>query len=247
MVMAGGALPRCGRTLSKLLVLSMTVGALSVPATTATASAAGTVVFNQPFRNNTANGAGAVVLPSLPSGSSGSNYACLTASGNTGTGVLQSCATNTDSQGSGKLRLTNATTNKTGGLFGAVSVPASQGLDVTFNTYQYGGGGADGITFVLAAVDPANPKSPANIGQSGGALGYSGTSSVIGLAYGYLGIGLDVYGNFSVIWRGTPGVHAREETTVREGRQGPSGAVTGRPSSGSARASLVFDVLLDDR
>ncbi|MFI6453804.1 putative Ig domain-containing protein [Streptosporangium amethystogenes] len=194
--MAGGVPPRCGRTLSRLLALSMAAGVLSVPATTA-ASMAGTVVFNQPFRNNTANGTGAVVLPSLPSGSSGSNYACLTASGNTSTGVLQSCSGNTDSQGSGKLRLTNATTNKTGGLFGAVSVPASQGLDVTFNTYQYGGGGADGITFVLAAVDPANPKSPANIGQSGGALGYSGTGSIIGLAYGYLGIGLDVYGNFS--------------------------------------------------
>ncbi|GAA0833223.1 fibronectin type III domain-containing protein [Streptosporangium amethystogenes subsp. fukuiense] len=195
-VMAKGVLPRCGRTLSGLLVLSMAAGALSAPATTA-ASAAGTVVFNQPFHNNTANGTGAVVLPSLPSGSSGSNYACLTASGNSGTGVLQSCSGNTDSQGSGKLRLTNATTTKTGGLFGAVSVPASQGLDVTFNTYQYGGGGADGITFVLAAVDPANPKSPANIGQSGGALGYSGTGSIVGLAYGYLGIGLDVYGNFS--------------------------------------------------
>ncbi|WP_229697775.1 hypothetical protein, partial [Nonomuraea cavernae] len=35
--------------------------------------------------------------------------------------------------------------------------------------------------------------------------------------------------SFSVIWRGTPGVYAREETTAREGRQGPSGAVTGRP------------------
>ncbi|WP_336206804.1 DNA glycosylase AlkZ-like family protein [Nonomuraea sp. LPB2021202275-12-8] len=52
---------------------------------------------------------------------------------------------------------------------------------------------------------------------------------------------------FSVIWRGTPGVHAREETTAREGRQGLSGVVTGWPSSGSARAFLVVDVLLDDR
>ncbi|WP_433372608.1 putative Ig domain-containing protein [Streptosporangium sp. CA-115845] len=194
--MAGDALPRGGRTLAKLLVLSMAAGALSVPSPTA-ASVTGTVVFNQPFHNNTANGTGAVVLPSLPSGSSGSNYACLTASGNSNTGVVQSCSGNTDSQGSGKLRLTNATTSREGGLFGAVSVPASQGLDVTFNTYQYGGTGADGIAFVLAAVDPANPKSPANIGQSGGALGYSGTSSVVGMAYGYLGIGLDVYGNFS--------------------------------------------------
>jgi hypothetical protein len=30
---------------------------------------------------------------------------------------------------------------------------------------------------------------------------------------------LVVTGQFSVIWRGTPGVHAREETAAREGRQ----------------------------
>ncbi|MER5619667.1 putative Ig domain-containing protein [Streptosporangium sp. NPDC002544] len=193
---AAGPLSRSERGLARFLTLALFGTSVVLTPVTA-ASAAGTVVFNQPFHNNTANGTGAVVLPALPSGSSGSNYACLTASGNTGTGVLQSCSGNTDSQGSGKLRLTNATTSKEGGLFGAVSVPASQGLDVTFNTYQYGGSGADGIAFVLAAVDPANPKSPANIGQSGGALGYSGTSSVVGMAYGYLGIGLDVYGNFS--------------------------------------------------
>ncbi|MFC7645287.1 hypothetical protein ACFQX6_35110 [Streptosporangium lutulentum] len=53
------------------------------------------------------------------------------------------------------------------------------------------------MSFVLAAVDPANPQSPANIGQSGGALGYTSFSALPGLAYGYLGIGLDVYGNYS--------------------------------------------------
>ncbi|MGV9775710.1 DUF7927 domain-containing protein [Streptosporangium sp. NPDC003464] len=178
----------------------MTGSALTGTSTTlapTAASAAGTVLFNQPFHNNTAGGTGSVVLPALPSGTGTTNFACLTASGNSSTGVLRSCTTSTDSAGSGKLRLTNATTSKAGGVFSAASVPTSQGLDVAFNTYQYGGGGADGITFVLAAVDPANPQSPANIGQLGGALGYSATSSLSGLAYGYLGIGLDVYGNFS--------------------------------------------------
>ena len=85
-----------------------------------------------------------------------------------------------------------------GGVFGAVSVPTSQGLDVTFNTYQYGGRHGRRHGFVLAAVDPANPQAPANIGQSGGALGYTATSTALpGLAYGYLGIGLDVFGNYS--------------------------------------------------
>ena len=78
-------------------------------------------------------------------------------------------------------------------------MPTSQGIDATFNTYQYGGNNADGIAFVLAAVNPANPLSPANIGQSGGALGYSAKpgSNLLGLADGYMGIGLDVFGNFS--------------------------------------------------
>ncbi|WP_371780880.1 DUF7927 domain-containing protein [Streptosporangium subroseum] len=193
-------MPRFRRGTARVLVLALTCSGLAGTAAVLAprpALAAGTVLFDQPFHNNTANGTGAVVLPALPSGQSGTNFACLTASGNTSTGVLRSCTTDLDSPGSGKLRLTNATTGKVGGLFGAVSVPTSQGLDVTFNSYQYGGGGADGIGFVLAAVDPANPQSPANIGQSGGALGYTSFSALPGLAYGYLGIGLDVYGNYS--------------------------------------------------
>ncbi|MEU4536425.1 putative Ig domain-containing protein [Streptosporangium sp. NPDC023825] len=189
-----GGSPRYRRALAQLLVLSAAAGALNAPAPMA-ASAAGTIVFDQPFHNNTPNGLGAVVLPALPSG--GTNMACLTASGNNSTGALHTCDNNRDQQGSGKLRLTDAATTKVGGLLGAVSVPTSQGLDVTFNTYQYGGTAADGMTFVLAAVNPATSAPPANIGQSGGALGYTSFSSLPGLAYGYLGIGFDVYGNFS--------------------------------------------------
>ncbi|MEU8083038.1 putative Ig domain-containing protein [Micromonospora sp. NPDC049101] len=162
------------------------------------AEAAGTVLFNQPFHNNTPDGLGPIVLPALPAASTTPNFACLSASGNTGTGALRSCATQTDAPGSGKLRLTDATINRTGGLFGATSVPTASGLDMTFNLYQYGNtGGADGMTLVLAAVDPANPTAPASIGQSGGGLGYTGTRTLPGLANGYLGIGFDVFGNYS--------------------------------------------------
>ncbi|WP_410816491.1 putative Ig domain-containing protein [Micromonospora sp. 050-3] len=162
------------------------------------AEAAGTVLFNQPFHNNTPDGLGPIFVPALPATSTTTNFACLTASGNTSTGVLRSCATQTDAPGSGKLRLTDATINRTGGLFGATSVPTASGLDMTFNLYQYGNtGGADGMTLVLAAVDPANPTAPATIGQSGGGLGYTGTKTLPGLANGYLGIGFDVFGNYS--------------------------------------------------
>ncbi|MEU8035307.1 putative Ig domain-containing protein [Streptosporangium sp. NPDC049078] len=189
-------LSRSERGLARFLTLTL-IWTCVVLTSVTPASAAGTVVFNQPFHNNTPDGDGAVVLPALPAGVSTPNFACLSASGNTSTGVLRSCAGALDSQGSGKLRLTDTSTYRAGGVFGAVSVPTSQGLDVTFNTYQYGGNNADGIAFVLAAVDPTTPQSPPNIGQVGGALGYTGTNSLSGLAYGYLGIGLDVFGNYS--------------------------------------------------
>lgn len=164
------------------------------------ARAAGSVLFDQPFHNNTANGLGAVAVPGVP-GASATNAACLSAAGNSTTGPLPSCLTSTDPQGAGKLRLTPATVTRQGGVVGAVSVPTSQGLHVTFNTYQYGGNnpGADGLAFVLAAVDPANPRPPSTLGQPGGSLGYSAAfnGASVGLSNGYLGIGLDVFGNFS--------------------------------------------------
>ena len=126
------------------------------------------------------------------------------AAGNATANPLASCPTSTDPQGSGKLRLTSAAATQEGGVFASTSVPTSQGLDVTFNSYQYGGTGADGIAFMLAAVDPANPVTPATLGQSGGSLGYSAKNSTTpGLTDGYLGVGIDAYGNFSNKYEGT--------------------------------------------
>ncbi|WP_256788232.1 putative Ig domain-containing protein [Frankia sp. AvcI1] len=163
------------------------------------AYAAGTLLFNQPFHNNTPDGLGSVALPLPPVSATGGNQACLTASGNSNTGVLRSCTSSNDAQGAGKLRLTANATSLQGGVFGATSVPTSQGLDVTFNSYQYGGSSADGIAFVLAAVDPAAPTAPARMGQLGGGLGYSAwlSAGLSGLSTAYLGVGLDVFGNFS--------------------------------------------------
>ncbi|WP_428964907.1 fibronectin type III domain-containing protein [Micromonospora fluostatini] len=196
---------RWGRLLVAAPVsVALTVTALVVTAVPAVAS---TVLFDQPFTSNTASGQGTVAVPGVPSGLT-SNSACLSAAGNTTTGPLLSCPSSTDPQGSGKLRLTPAALTRQGGVFGAVSVPTSQGLYVTFNAYQYGGSspGADGLAFVLAAVDPADPRSPSAIGQPGGSLGYSAAYSggSVGLSNGYLGIGFDVYGNFSnSVYQGT--------------------------------------------
>lgn len=181
-----------------LIAAALGVTLVAVLAPTA-AHAVATTVFDQPFHDNTANGTGAVAKPALP-GVIGTNIACLTASGNTSTGVLRSCPTSTDAPGSGTLRLTDAVITRQGGVFGATSIAfATKGVDVTFNAYQYGGSGADGIAFAFAATDPASPASPSAIGQGSGALGYSSvrTLSQAGLVNAYLGIGLDVFGSFS--------------------------------------------------
>src|SRR3984885_5466715 len=188
------------------LAISLLAGAgLIVVGVSAANAAAGTVLFNQPFHDNTVDGAaGSLSLPTSPTGT---NVACLTAAGNATANPLASCPTGTDAQGSGKLRLTANSQTQEGGVFASTSIPTSQGLDVTFNSYQYGGSSADGVAFVLAAVNPADPQTPSAIGQSGGALGYSAKASAApalpGLSYGYLGIGMDTYGNFSNKYEGT--------------------------------------------
>jgi Bacterial lectin len=198
------ALWRTRRTVSRAAVTTLLLSTFAVGVTVSAphAFAAGTVLFNQPFHDNTVDGsAGSVSLPASPTGV---NAACLTAAGNATANPLASCPTATDLQGAGKLRLTPNLTTQEGGVFANASVPTSQGLDITFNSYQYGGNAADGIAFVLAAVNPANPQIPTTLGQSGGALGYSAKNSTTpGLTDGYLGVGIDTYGNFSNKYEGT--------------------------------------------
>ncbi len=191
------------RIVACALAAALVLCAVVVATSESPASAAGgTVLFNQPFHDNTVDGpAGTASIPAAPAGT---NSACLSAAGNATKNPLASCSTSTDPQGSGKLRFTSAATSLEGGVFAGTSIPTSQGLDLTFNSYQYGGGGADGLAFVLAAVDPANPVTPSIIGQSGGSLGYSLQSAgQSGLADGYLGIGLDTFGNFSNKFEGS--------------------------------------------
>lgn len=169
--------------------------AVSLPAVAAAAPGS-TVLFDQSFMNNAADGTGSVVKPATASGAD--NVACLTAAGGS-TGALQSCPDATDANGSGALSLTKSDYYQVGGVFAATSVPTAGGLDVQFTMHQYSDTEepADGIAFALSAVDPSEPTSPPNIGPEGGALGYAGYSDRNGLANGYLGIGFDAYGNYS--------------------------------------------------
>jgi hypothetical protein len=97
----------------------------------------------------------------LPAGSGGTNGACLTAGPVSATTSVPNCAPTTDASGSGALRLTTNAGDAVGAVFYQASLPTTEGLDVTLDTYQFDGTGADGIVFTLAAANPADPTPPA--------------------------------------------------------------------------------------
>ncbi|MHB8390696.1 MAG: hypothetical protein ACYDBH_14135 [Acidobacteriaceae bacterium] len=128
---------------------------------------------------------------------------CLTAGNSTGS--IPGCNLSTpDPVGSGALRLTNSSTNEAGLIMSNFTYPSTQGIQVIFTTYTYGGNGytnyngvksgADGIGFYLLDGTQAP-----NVGAFGGSLGYSCSNSnspYNGMAGAYLGLGIDEYGNF---------------------------------------------------
>jgi len=190
--MVSSPLPAAG-TLRRGVAAGSVAIVVSVALAT-TAFAAETPIVVESFTNATTSSS-AWTLPAAPTGA---NVACLTASSNSSQTPIPGCALPTpDPAGSGALRLTNAGGSEEGGVAFTQTLPTTKGLDVTFNSYQYGGSGADGIGFFLAATNPASPAPPSTIGAPGGDLGYSSGTGANGLADGYLGVGLDVYGNYS--------------------------------------------------
>jgi large repetitive protein len=183
-----------GRRSCLLTVLATVSGFLVATGVGESALAATADLVNEPFTNPT-TASGSWVLPAASV--SETNDACLTASSNTSQTPIPGCATTAGSQPG--LQLTTNGLNQEGGLAYSSSEPSSLGLDVSFNSYQYNGTAADGIVFYLAASDPTNAStSPITLGQPGGYLGYAGNAgSAAGLTRGYLGIGLDVFGNYT--------------------------------------------------
>jgi type IV pilus assembly protein PilY1 len=109
--------------------------------------------------------------------------------------------------GGGALRLTNDSYGENGAIISNFSFPlSSEGLSVTFTTETYAGDsggsgndGADGISFFLQDASYATPT----LGDWGGSLGYtcsnannSATQGYDGMIGGYIGLGIDEYGNF---------------------------------------------------
>ena len=130
--------------------------------------------------------------------------ACLTSATQPGPGQqLGACATTAPpapgltAPGEGYLKLTDAAQDRTGAALYNQPIPSAGGLDVTFTQYQYGGTGADGlradgIGFFLTDGE-TELTAP---GGWGGSLGYAQTETGPGVRGGYLGVGLDGFGNF---------------------------------------------------
>jgi uncharacterized repeat protein (TIGR01451 family) len=108
----------------------------------------------------------------------------------------------------GYLRLTDASTDKAGAVLYNHALPASAGLDVTFDVWQYGSTTpatpADGVSFFLVNGDVSLTEP----GAFGGSLGYAqklpddnpARPFADGVDGGYLGVGLDVLGNYFGDW-----------------------------------------------
>jgi hypothetical protein len=205
------------KLMAVMVATALSFGVLSAlalrPASATTIVENGAVLFDHSFANNSLTNdpttgqtaLGAVELPTVPASATNGNSTCLTASG--GSGSPPSCTSPSPitSNGSGVLNLTPDTQNQEGAAFMTLGLPTSRGLDVTFDAYQYQNpvtNGADGLSFDLAAVNPATLASPTAVGEAGGDLGYApftGTPNVPGLSYGYLGMAMDIYGG----WTGT--------------------------------------------
>lgn len=122
----------------------------------------------------------------------GSHLPCLTAAPKpVPAGSLPSCnAGPSDKPGQGVFQLTDNSNNDGGNLLLDKAIPATAGLQISFDFFQYHtttAKGADGISFFL--IDGAQENITA--GETGGMLGYKG------LKGGLVGIGFDEYGNFS--------------------------------------------------
>ena len=143
-----------------------------------------------------------------------------TAPANVAGQVADPVVTNADGSvtGYGALRFTNGSMNisgsekyghnERGAILSSSTFPTNQGFQVTFKTVTYHGDsghgsgtfaasyadGADGISFFLQ-----DGKQAAGLGAWGGSLAYACSNSNTphdGLVGGYLGLGIDEYGNF---------------------------------------------------
>ncbi|MEU4504127.1 hypothetical protein [Streptomyces sp. NPDC024089] len=200
---------RLGRwTAGGLGVLGLLAAGLGLPGQTAAAQPVGVPLVDETF-----TGADAIA------GFEAFGPACLTGAPQApapgpGTHPLTGCPAGAtgpvppnDAAPHGYLRLTDASNDQSAAVLYNHALPANQGLVTTFDQWQYGGTTnppADGISFFL--IDGA--ASLTSPGAFGGSLGYAqklpdddpAATFLPGVNRGYLGVGLDVLGNYFGDW-----------------------------------------------
>jgi uncharacterized repeat protein (TIGR01451 family) len=158
-------------------------------------------------------------------------------------------STGADPAGDGWLRLTDLGGNEAGYAYLDTAFDISQGVIIQFDYVTWGGAGdggfgcgttgADGYSIFL--FDGAQSFS---VGGSGGSLGYANNSNTgnPGLSYGYIGTGIDEWGNFSnptEARNGGPGGRCNA-VAVRGPYNHPTGAYYYLGGTASSVAQLAF-------
>ncbi len=208
--------------LTRFVMPVLLVGGLLTVALPDVAGAAGTSLLTEPFTNATTS----TSAWSFPTGSTG---VCLTAGTNTSATPVPDCqSSGGDAAGSGALQLTTNGGNQVGTIYSTSALPTSNGLDVSWDSYQFNGTGADGISFDLAAANPSDPVPPTTTGPAGGSLGYAANGATPGVPNGYLGFGADVYGNYeNYAFSGTGCAGSTPAVPESMGVRGPGNGTAG--------------------
>ncbi|WP_350431965.1 DUF6701 domain-containing protein [Shewanella sp. H8] len=136
---------------------------------------------------------------------------------------------------SNRLQVTQARTNQaTSSTYQRLFPATDNFVTIEFDHYAYNGSGADGIAFVLSD-STITPQA----GAYGGPLGYGARSNENGFAGGWLGFGIDEYGNFSREGgSGGPG-RRKQSVAIRGSGSGTSGYpyLRGTCSNGTTNTS----------
>ncbi|WP_019677306.1 DUF6701 domain-containing protein [Arsukibacterium perlucidum] len=119
----------------------------------------------------------------------------------------------------GRLRMTQAVTNQaTSATFQRLYPAADNLVVIEFDYWAYGGSGADGLAVVLS--DATVTPQP---GSFGGPLGYGFKPGIPGFVGGWLGFGLDEFGNFSNEGGAASIGRRRQSVVVRGSGEGTTG------------------------
>lgn len=168
--------------------------------------------------------------------------------GGTGYTPILTAAQGIDPNGSGWLRLTSSGNNQSTYAYNSTSFAATNSgvgttIAVKFNYASYNGTGADGITFFLA-----DASKTFQVGAYGGSLGYAqktlaggGEANIAGMSGGYIGLGIDEFGNYANATEGRIGGigSAANAVSIR----GPGDGFTGYEylgGTGSLDTQLAF-------